>query len=338
MIRIGDTCIGDGAFLGPMAGVSDLTFRILCAEQGAACTAMEMISAKAVCFNNPKTWDLMRTDPAEGPVSLQLFGHEPEAFAEACARIKDRGIPFTFLDINMGCPVPKVVNNGDGSALMRSPELIEKIVRAARNSTDKPVTVKLRRGIGGSENAVECALAAEEGGAAAVTVHARTREQLYSGKADWEVIARVVEAVSVPVIGNGDVTDGESAARMLSECGCAAVMTARAAQGNPWVFREIRTYLKEGKKTERPRQPEIIRMMLRHAAMLCEEKGELTAMRQMRSHAAWYLAGFPGAASLRARITQIRTYREMEDLVKKEFPYALRSLQGKEPGTGTGGD
>ena len=336
MIRIGDVVLGDGAFLGPMAGVTDLTFRILCAEQGAACTSMEMISAKAVCFNNPRTWDLMKTDPAEGPVSLQLFGHDPEAFAEACARIRERGIPFTFLDINMGCPVPKIVGNGDGSALMRSPELIEKIVRAARENTDRPVTVKLRRGIDGSENAVECALAAQEGGAAAVAVHARTREQLYSGKADWQIIARTVEALSIPVIGNGDVTDGESAARMLKECGCGAVMTARAAQGNPWVFREIRNYLTEGRKTERPRQPEIIRMMLRHASMLCAEKGELTAMRQMRSHAAWYLAGFPGAASLRARITQVRTYREMEDLVKKEFPYACRNLPEQDGGKGTG--
>jgi len=320
---IGNTRIPGNVFLGPMAGVSDLPFRLLCREQGASLVAMEMVSAKAVCYNNGKTWDLMRTVPEEAPVSLQLFGHEEEAIAEACDRIRERQIPFALLDINMGCPVPKVAGNGDGSALMKDPALIERIVRAAVLHMDRPVTVKIRKGFDKDHlNAVECALAAQEGGASAVTVHGRTREQMYSGKADWSVIAQVKEAVSVPVIGNGDVTDGPSAEAMLQETGCDGVMVARGAKGNPWVFREIRAYLTDGSYVERPPQREIVQMLLRHARMACAEKGERIAMNEMRSHAAWYLAGFPGASQLRGKINSVTSLSQLEALLRKEFPYA----------------
>ena len=322
-IDIGGLHIDGKVFLGPMAGVSDLPFRILCKEQGAALVSMEMISAKAICFNNAKTWDLMKTVPEEAPVALQLFGHEEEAVAEACDRLKEKEIPFDVLDFNMGCPVPKIVKNGDGSALMQDPAKIESIVKAMVAHTDRPVTVKIRKGFTEDTiNAVECALAAEAGGASAVAVHARTRPQMYSGKADWTIIRAVKEALHIPVIGNGDVTGGTSAERMLDETGCDAVMVARAAKGNPWVFKEIDTYLSEGGLPERPSNREVIRMLLRHAKMLVEEKGERIAMNEMRSHAAWYLAGFPGASKLRGRISQITTLEELQDLLQREFPYA----------------
>ena len=322
-VTIGQLHIDGKVFLGPMAGVSDLPFRILCKEQGAALVSMEMISAKAICFENAKTWDLMKTVPEEAPVALQLFGHEEEAIAEACGKLSERKIPFDILDFNMGCPVPKIVKNGDGSALMQDPDKIRSIVRTMVAHTDKPVTVKIRKGFTEQEiNAVECALAAEEGGASAVAVHARTRPQMYSGKADWSIIRAVKEALRIPVIGNGDVTDGKSAKAMMDETGCDAVMVARGAKGNPFIFREINAYLEDGTELERPGNKEVIGTLLRHARMLAEEKGERTAMREMRSHAAWYLAGFPGASKIRGRLSLITTYEELFLLLQKEFPYA----------------
>lgn len=309
-------------FLGPMAGVTDLPFRILCREQGAGMLCMEMISAKAICYNNKKTLDLMRTCPEEAPVAVQLFGHEPDCIAQAVEMIREQ--PFDIVDFNMGCPVPKIVNNGDGSALMKEPALIEKIVSAAVSATDRPVTVKIRKGFDEEHiNAVECALAAEAGGAAAVAVHARTRAQMYSGRADWSIIRDVVEALKIPVIGNGDVTDGRSALRMMEETGCEGIMVARGAQGNPWIFREIAAYLETGNELERPGNREIMAMILRHAQMLCEHKGDFRGMQEMRKHVSWYLAGFPGAARLRNRFNMISSYAELEDILKKQFPYAV---------------
>ena len=320
-VRIGTVEIPNRVFFAPMAGVSDLPFRLLCHEQGAGLVCMEMISAKAIVYGNRRTRELWETDPAEAPVSLQLFGHEPEVFAQACRMIENE--TFDLLDINMGCPVPKVTGNQEGSALMKKPELIEEIVRACAANTSRPVTVKLRKGFEeGSNNAVECALAAQEGGAAAVTVHGRTRAQMYSGKADWNSIATVKEALSIPVIGNGDVTDAEAAVRMMAETGCDAVMVARAAQGNPWIFREIAAVF-EGKPIPvRPARREVVRMLLRHAQMLCALKGETIGIRQMRGHASWYLSGFPGAAKVRGRINKVNTLAELEQLMAKEYPYA----------------
>lgn len=318
--NIGKVTIENQTVLGPMAGVTDLPFRLLCKEQGAGLVVMEMISAKAITFHNSKTRELMNTVPEEAPVSLQLFGHEPDVMAEAVKNINDA--PFDILDVNCGCPVPKIVNNGEGSALMKDPALIEKIVAALVKATDRPVTVKIRRGFDMDHlNAVDCAKAAEQGGASAVAVHGRTRSQGYSGEANWDCIADVVSAVKIPVIGNGDVVDGPSAKRMLDTTGCTAVMVARAAEGNPWIFREINTYLETGKEIEKPTKKEIVSTILRHGQMLIEEKGEKTGMQEMRRHAAWYLQGFPGAGKLRGRINQVTTYAEMERVLQDAFPY-----------------
>ena len=320
-VRIGTVEIPNRVFFAPMAGVSDLPFRLLCHEQGAGLVCMEMISAKAIVYGNRRTRELWETDPAEAPVSLQLFGHEPEVFAQACRMIENE--TFDLLDINMGCPVPKVTGNQEGSALMKKPELIEEIVRACAANTSRPVTVKLRKGFEeGSNNAVECALAAQEGGAAAVTVHGRTRAQMYSGKADWSCIASVKEALTIPVIGNGDVTDADAAVRMMAETGCDAVMIARAARGNPWIFREVNAYLTDRTTPERPSRRAVIQMLLRHARMLCDCKGERIGIREMRAHAAKYLAGFPSAARVRNMVVKVNTLEELEQLMKKEYPYA----------------
>ena len=318
--EIRDVVIPNQTVLGPMAGVTDLPFRLLCKEQGAGLVVMEMISAKAIMFHNYKTAELMKTDPKERPVSLQLFGHEPEIMAQAVEMIEDK--PFDLLDINMGCPVPKIVNNQEGSALMKDPALIEKIVAACVKHTSRPVTVKMRIGFDHAhQNVAECAKAAEAGGASMIAVHGRTRPQMYAGKADWSRIGEVVQAVSVPVVGNGDVTDGPSARRMLDETGCTAVMIGRAAEGNPWIFREVIHYLETGEEMERPGHREVIQMLLRHARLMRKIKGERIGIQEMRHHAAWYLQGFPGAAKLRVKINTMASFAELEDMLRKEFPY-----------------
>ncbi len=318
--KIRDVVIPNQTVLAPMAGVSDLPFRLLCREQGAGLTVMEMISAKAITYHNSKTAELMRTAPEEHPVSLQLFGHEPEVMAEALDLLQEQS--FDILDINMGCPVPKVVNNHEGSALMRDPKRIEEIVRACTAHTSRPVTVKMRTGYDHEhQNVVECALAAEAGGAAMVAVHGRTRPQMYSGTADWSRIRQTAEALRIPVVGNGDVTDGPSAKRMLEETGCTAVMIGRASEGNPWIFREINHYLDTGRTMERPGHREVLQMLLRHAQLMRSIKGERIGIQEMRHHAAWYLQGFPGAAKLRVKINTTGSFEELESMLRKEFPY-----------------
>ena len=326
--QIGNVTIPNRTVFAPMAGVSDLPFRLLCHEQGAGLVCMEMISAKAITFRSRRTGELWETSPKEKPVSLQIFGHEPDVMAEACRILEEQSFDieeqsFDILDINMGCPVPKIVGNQEGAALMRDPDLIEKVVRACVQNTSRPVTVKMRRGFDAEHiNAVECALAAQEGGAAAVAVHGRTREQMYSGTADWSTIADVKKALAIPVIGNGDVIDGPSAKRMMDETGCDAVMIARAAQGNPWIFREVNAYLERGVILERPPRRDIVRMILRHADMLCECKGEKVGMREMRGHVHNYLSGFPGASRVRGKVNTITTKAELQALLAREYPYA----------------
>lgn len=317
-LTIGNVTLENNIILAPMAGVTDLPFRLLCRKQGAGLVCMEMVSAKAILYHNRNTEELMRILPEERPVSLQLFGSDPKIMGEIAAQIQDR--PFDILDINMGCPVPKVVNNGEGSALMRDPKLAQEIVRSVVQASKKPVTVKIRKGFDEEHaNAAEVAKRIEEAGASAIAVHGRTREQFYSGKADWESIAEVKEAVGIPVIGNGDVDSPESAVRMLRETGCDGVMVGRAARGNPWIFREIISCLETGEIPEKPTAEEKCACILEHAALMCEYKGEYTAVREMRKHVSWYTAGCPHSARLRGKINTIESMEELEDCVRAIF-------------------
>lgn len=309
-LQIGNVELDNQIILAPMAGVTDLPFRLLCKEQGAGLLCMEMVSAKAIYYHNRNTEDLMTIRPEECPVSLQLFGSDPDIMAEMAKKIEDR--PFAILDINMGCPVPKVVNNGEGSALMKNPKLVEQIVYKVSHAIKKPVTVKIRKGFDDAHlNAVEIAKIAESAGAAAVAVHGRTREQYYSGKADWDCIRAVKEAVRIPVIGNGDVTDALSAKRMLDETGCDGIMIGRGAQGNPWIFREVTEYLDTGVIPPRPDPAQIRRVVERHAALQLAVKGEYTGVREMRKHLAWYTTGLPGSAKYRQMINSMETMEEL---------------------------
>ena len=271
---------------------------------------MEMVSAKAIYYNNKNTETLMQIEPEERPVSLQLFGSDPVIMSEMAKRIEDR--PFDILDINMGCPVPKVVNNGEGSALMKNPGLVRKIVTSVSKAIKKPLTVKIRKGFDENNiNAVEIAKIIEDSGAAAVAVHGRTRQQYYSGKADWDIIRQVKEAVSIPVIGNGDVDSPQKAKQLLEETGCDGIMVGRATEGNPWIFREISHYLDTGELLPHPALEEVKEMILRHARLQLEYKGEYTGMREMRKHVAWYTAGFPHSARLRGAVNEIESMEQL---------------------------
>lgn len=314
-MKIGNVTLENNLILAPMAGVTDLPFRLLCKEQGAGLLCMEMVSAKAIYYHNKNTESLMEIDERERPVSLQIFGSDADIMSEMAKRIEER--PFAILDINMGCPVPKVAGNGEGSALMKNPALVREIVSKVVKAIEKPVTVKIRKGFDEEHiNAVEIAKIIEDCGAAAVAVHGRTREQYYSGKADWEIIRQVKEAVSIPVIGNGDVIGPESAKKLLEETGVDGIMIGRAARGNPWIFGQIDQYLKTGMIPEKPSQEEVRKMMLRHARMQLECKGEYIGIREMRKHVAWYTGGYPNSARLRARINEVESYEALEELLQ----------------------
>ena len=307
---IGNVTLDNNVILAPMAGVTDLPFRLLCRKQGAGLVCMEMVSAKAIFYNNKNTEELLRVHEEELPASLQLFGSEPRIVADMAKRIEER--PFSLLDFNMGCPVPKVVNNGEGSALMKNPKLVEELLTAIVKAVKKPVTVKIRKGFDGAHcNAVEIAKIAEGCGVAAIAVHGRTREQYYSGRADWDIIRQVKQAVRIPVIGNGDVDSPQAAERLLKETGCDGVMIGRAAQGNPWIFAEVARYLEDGTLVGRPDNAEKKRVILEHARLQSEYKGEYTAVREMRKHLAWYTAGMPHSARFRQVINSMETMREL---------------------------
>ncbi len=314
-LKIGSVTLDNNILLAPMAGVTDLPFRLLCREQEAGLVCMEMVSAKAILYKNKNTESLLTIHPQEGPVSLQLFGSDPKILSEMARQIEER--PFSILDINMGCPVPKVVGNGEGSALMRQPKLVEEIVTAVVKAVRKPVTVKIRKGFNDTcVNAVEIARIAEQCGAAAVMIHGRTREQYYTGEADWEIIAKVKDKLSIPVIGNGDIKDGASAEAILRRTGCDGIMVGRAARGNPWIFRQIAAYLQDGTVLPAPEKEEIRAMILRHAKMQLAYKGEYTGIREMRKHVSWYTAGMPDSARLRRTVNMVESFAALEELVR----------------------
>ena len=303
-----------------MAGVSDLPFRLLCREQGAGLVCMEMVSAKAILYKNRNTEELLTIDPKEHPVSLQLFGSDPDIISEIAKQIEER--PFDILDLNMGCPVPKVVNNGDGSALMKNPRLAGEIIEKTARAIKKPLTVKIRKGFDDAHvNAVELAHIAQESGAAAVAVHGRTREQYYAGHADWDIIRQVKEAVSIPVIGNGDIRTPEDVAAMAEQTGCDGYMIARGAEGNPWIFRQILHYFETGEHLSRPDFSEVTEMLLRHAKMQMDCKGDYTGIREIRKHAAWYTAGYRNSSKLRGRINEVENYEQLEALFREVESY-----------------
>ena len=312
---IGDVRIPNRFVRAPMAGVKDLPFRKLCKEQGAGLICMEMVSAKAISFHNRNTEALMETDPSEHPVSMQIFGSEPELMGQVAGTLNDRD--FDILDINMGCPVPKVVNNGEGSALLKDPELIEEIVRQVSGHSKKPVTVKMRIGFEGADvDICDIARRISRAGASAIAVHGRTRQQYYSGTADGDAIRKVKKSVDIPVIGNGDVDSPKKAEQMMRETGCDAVMIGRACRGNPWIFRELEHYFRTGEELTKPSFSEVREMILRHTRMQTEVRGEGPGIREMRKHVAWYTAGMPHSASLRREVNQVTTYKGLCELLK----------------------
>jgi nifR3 family TIM-barrel protein len=312
-LKIGNVTLDNNLILAPMAGVTDLPFRLLCREQGAGLLCTEMVSAKAIYYRNKNTESLLEIHPDEHPVSLQLFGSDPEILAQMAAKIEDR--PFEILDFNMGCPVPKVVNNGEGSALMKNPKLVEEILSGLVKAVKKPVTVKFRKGFDDEHvNAVEIAKIAESCGVAAVAVHGRTRQQYYSGEADWDIIRQVKEAVSIPVIGNGDLRTADDVLRMQEQTGCDGFMIGRGAQGNPWIFKQILHKLETGEDLPKPNIQEVTDMVLRHAKLQLEVKGEYIGIREIRKHAAWYTAGYKNSAKLRGKINEVESYEQLEEL------------------------
>ena len=314
-MKIGDFKPQNNIFLAPMAGVTDVVFRTICKEQGCGLTYSEMVSAKGIMYNNDNTKKLLEVNKKEGKVAVQLFGSDPNVLADMAKRLDDND-DIVFFDINMGCPAPKIVKNGDGSALMKNPKLIGNIVKAVSSSTKKPLTIKIRKGFDDdSINALEIAKIVEENGASGLAIHGRTRGQFYSGNADWDIIRKVKENVSIPIIGNGDITSPEKAKEMLDYTGCDAIMIGRAAQGNPWIFKRVVHYLETGEILEKPSINEKIDIAINHLHMLVEYKGEYIGIREMRKHLGWYIKGMPKSSEMRVIINGIEDSKKMEDLL-----------------------
>lgn len=313
-MRIGNVVIDNNIALGPMAGVTDLPFRILCKEQGCGLLYTEMVSAKAILYKNKNTDELLKTLPQESPVAVQLFGNDPDIMTEIALRLEE--MPFDIIDINMGCPVPKIVNNREGSALMLEPKTVEKILSKMAKELHKPLTIKIRKGFDDENvNAVEIAKIAEACGVSAIAVHGRTRQQYYSGMADWDIIKQVKENVNIPVIGNGDIVDGITANKMLESTGCDGIMIGRAARGNPWIFKQVAHYINTGEQISKPDIIELKKMILRHSRMLLDMKGDYTGIREMRKHVSWYTAGYPHSAEIRRRVNMVESYEELEEVL-----------------------
>lgn len=316
-MKFGHIITKNNVFLAPMAGVTDLPFRLICKEFGSGMLYTEMVSAKGLFYESKKTNELLFIDEREHPIGVQLFGSDPSILRDMAKKVEET--PVDFIDINMGCPAPKITKNGEGSALMKNPELIADIVYTVASAVKKPVTVKIRKGYDESSiNAKEVAKIIEQAGASAITIHGRTREQFYSGKADWDIIKEVKNSVQIPVIGNGDVKTPEDAKKMLEDTGCDAIMIGRAAYGNPWIFSRTIHYLETGELLKEPSNEERVQVMLRHAKSLIEYKGEHVGIREMRAHLAAYVKGIPGAAQLRGKLTKVTSYQEIEQLLYQQ--------------------
>lgn len=315
-MKIGNIHIENNVALGPMAGVTDLTFRLICKEMGCGIVFTEMVSAKGIYYKDKKTEELLKIQEKERPVALQIFGSDPKIMAIVTERLN--GHNHDILDINMGCPTPKIVKNGDGSALLKNPKLIGEIVKSVVKASEKPVTVKIRKGWDDeSINAVEVAKIIEENGAKAISIHGRTREQFYTGRADWEIIKKVKDAVDIPIFGNGDVFTVEDAKEMKKITNCDGIMIARGAQGNPWIFKRVNHYLKTGEILPPPSVEEKVNMCFKHLYMLIENKGEYIAIREIRKHAAWYLKGIRNSARIRNEVNRSTSVEEIENCLKR---------------------